>query len=198
MSKLGSPNIAIYEVSILIRFNNDKCCCSSKLYVGDRGTPIECLNPALKGHHYIRFLNDGNVIVKIPSPKACPFSKIARELPIHIKNLIIFPKHALLIVIATKSSLRKLYKELNRFRDVFTFKIVETKNLSTERKSRGALTNKQKLALITAYHIGYFNSSDKAKIREVAEALGRSQSTVSDLIRRGLKNLLDNIDLDSI
>ena len=198
MTKLGSPHIAIYEVSILILFNNDKCCCSSKLYIGDGGGPIECLNPALKGHHYIRFLNDGNVIVKVPSPKACPFSRIAQELPIHIKRLIIFPNQALLTVISTKSSLRKLYKSLNRFREAFTYKIVETKKLSTERRSKGPLTNKQKLALITAYHIGYFNSSDKAKIRQVAETLGRSQSTVSDLIRRGLKNLLDNIDLDSL
>jgi len=196
MTKEADLGNRIYEVVIHIMFRKDDCCCKIKEFLGYDSSPVECLNPGIRGYHYIRLLDNGRTILKPPSPKSCPFSRLARELPIHVKKLVIYGEYAIMVVVATKSNLRKLYKSLNSYRDSFSYRIIETKNLSIPKKSKGGLTNKQKIAISTAYSMGYFNSYDKAKIREVARVLGKSQSTVSDLIRRGIKRILDNIDLD--
>lgn len=69
----------------------------------------------------------------------------------------------------------------------------ELKILGVERyRRRGlVLTEKQEMALRMALEMGFFNYPKKTTISDVSRKLGISSSTLSEIIRRGMRRLLE-------
>ncbi|RQG97284.1 helix-turn-helix domain-containing protein [Natrarchaeobius chitinivorans] len=53
------------------------------------------------------------------------------------------------------------------------------------------LTDRQRVALVTAYEHGYFSEPRETSLEELAESLGLSPSAVNGRIRRGLRSLIE-------
>jgi len=56
-----------------------------------------------------------------------------------------------------------------------------------------ALTDRQRDALLTAYHAGFFEWPRESSAADIAASLGVSQPTVTELLRRAQGNLLDDV-----
>ncbi len=52
------------------------------------------------------------------------------------------------------------------------------------------LTPQQRIAIVTAYEMGYFNQPRDSSLQAVADALGVSPSAASGRLRRGLQALV--------
>jgi PAS domain S-box-containing protein len=70
---------------------------------------------------------------------------------------------------------------------------LDTDTIPWTRMLRGALTEKQEMALRTAYYVGYFDSPAKTNGRELADRLGISQGTISYRLRAAQRNLYETM-----
>mgnify|MGYP001772633064 CR=1 FL=1 len=60
------------------------------------------------------------------------------------------------------------------------------------------LTDRQEEVLLTALRMGYFDTPRRVKTRELAEVLGVSAPTFTELLRRALRKLVVNYYLNSV
>ena len=183
----------VFEVNILLDLESlpdpEKKCTALKLVRDGKG-PLECLNPMSEVRHFIR-LKGGQITIGTQKPESCPFYKIYSSLHIHVVKCSVFHNHSLATIICTESALDEFYKRLDELG--VNYKLVSVRQLSTTAPRRQKMTANQMLALFTAHSLGYFESPSKASIRDVATVLDKSPSTVSELIKKGVKNLLDII-----
>ena len=183
----------VYEVTIKMDLRQDApyCCCSMIKLARRKNTPLECLNPGAKDWHFVRLVN-GNVVAAASKHKACPFCTLASKLPIHITRCYILPDHALLTLICRGEVLNQLYDKLDEMK--MNYKIVSIGEISekTRRQKTLKLTQNQRIALLTALHLGYFDTPQKAHIREISKTLGKSPATVHELLKRGIRNILSH------
>ncbi|MDJ0269745.1 MAG: helix-turn-helix domain-containing protein [Aigarchaeota archaeon] len=183
----------VFEVNILLDLDSlpdpEKKCTALKLVKDGKG-PLECLNPMSDVRHFIR-LKDGQITIGTQSPDSCPFYKIYSSLHIHVVKCSVFHNHSLATIICTESALDGFYKRLEELGA--NYRLVSVRQLSTAAQRKQKMTANQMFALFTAHSLGYFESPSKASIRDVATVLDKSPSTVSELIKKGVKNLLDII-----
>jgi predicted DNA binding protein len=72
---------------------------------------------------------------------------------------------------------------------------VELRRIYPFRESLGdgpSMTEKQRQALLVAYHAGYFDTPRKTTQRDLGDRLGISPRAVSNRLRRGTRNLITN------
>ncbi|MGC9105526.1 MAG: helix-turn-helix domain-containing protein [Thermoprotei archaeon] len=89
------------------------------------------------------------------------------------------------IYITRKSELKEVLKELyDRGINVKVNKVIRL-------KPNAGLTQKQFEAIRVAYSLGYFDYPKRASIRDVAQKLGVSVSTATELLRRAERRLVE-------
>ena len=183
----------VLEVSVLLDLKSlphaEKECTALKLVRDGKG-PLECLNPMSDSRHFIR-LRNGHITVGVQTPSSCPFYKIYSSLHIHVVKCSVFSNHSIMTIICTESSLDKFYSRLDELG--VNYKLISVRRVSSNVLRRSKMTTNQMLTLFTAHSLGYFESPSKASIRDVAAILNKSPSTVSELIKKGIKNLIDII-----
>jgi len=186
-----TDNSTVYEVAIKFDFPNDYCGCSMIKFTNQKNTPIECLNPGSKERHFVKLIN-GNIIVNVSKHRSCPFCEISSTLPIHITKCYVFPGYALITLLCTKDVLNRLYDKLDKMRLEYHILSVKDKKYNARKGKISTVTQNQRIALITALHLGYFDTPQKTHIREIAKMLGKSPATVHELLKRGIRNLLNS------
>ena len=183
----------VYEVTIRIDFTQDgaNCCCNMIRFAKQKNVVVECLNPGAKDLHFVRF-GDGNIITTLSKHKSCPFCSLSSSLPIHIERCYILPNHSLVTLFCTKDVLAKLYDRLDSMKVSYRILSLSEVNASSKagRKRNYKMTQNQRIALITAFNLGYFDTPQKTHIREIAKMLGKSPATVHELLKRGIRNIL--------
>ncbi len=85
------------------------------------------------------------------------------------------------VIVSDRQSLRRLSSRLRSFPG---FRILVLKN------GRSILTPRQEEVLMTALRMGYFDTPRKLRTRELAKLLGVSPATLTELLRRALRNLM--------
>jgi DNA-binding transcriptional ArsR family regulator len=162
----------------------DKVCTAFSL--ARRYGNLEVFNPLSEDRHFIRVEATGEFLsVRRRSPR-CPFYMLSTQLPLHVSTCVVSQNTAKATLICGGHGLRQLRERLAALGA--RYRVLRAKRLGP----RGAMgaTRKQWLALLTAFHMGYFDTPARAGIREVAAALGKSPSTVSELLKRGLRNIV--------
>ena len=74
--------------------------------------------------------------------------------------------------------------------DGYHFELLQLEEPTERHETTGPLTPAQHEALVTAVEMGYFTIPRTASTRDVAEELGTSHQSVSELLRRGTDNLV--------
>ncbi|NJE00889.1 helix-turn-helix domain-containing protein [Thermococcus sp. JdF3] len=77
------------------------------------------------------------------------------------------------------------------FREAYGARVISVEEAEPESSPLSKLTKRQAEVLLLAYKSGYFNEPRKVTLRELAEMLNLSPSTVKEHLRKGLKRLLD-------
>lgn len=77
----------------------------------------------------------------------------------------------------------------------FDFLIADLENL---RMNKRILTAKQEKVLRLAYELGYFDFPRRVSLKEIAEKAGSNISTVSEILRRAVKNLIKSYVLGEV
>jgi predicted DNA binding protein len=88
-------------------------------------------------------------------------------------------------------------EQFDAFRDALdergtSFELRDLTEPGAPRESFGELTPDQRDALVAARELGYFKVPREATVRDVAEELDISHQAVSELLRRGTENLVDD------
>ncbi len=149
-------------------------------------TPLECLNPLSEERHLIMKRN-GDIILSPSKGRLCPLYQLYSGVSLYVARCTLFKDGIVIAIVCDDRSLKKLYQ---RMEDMgVMFRIISVRRLRSKNRS-GRLSREQLLTLMIAHRIGYFDVPSKASIRDVAKVLGKSPSTVSELIKRGIKNLL--------
>ena len=148
--------------------------------------PLECLNPMSSERHLI-MVRDGDIVLSSSKGKRCPLYQLYSDIPLYVARCTLFKDGIITTIICDDRSLRKFYRKLEDMN--IEFRIISVRRLRSGGRS-GRLSREQLLTLMIAHRIGYFDVPSKASIRDVAKVLGKSPSTVSELIKRGIKNLL--------
>ncbi|NJE31336.1 winged helix-turn-helix transcriptional regulator [Thermococcus sp. 18S1] len=77
------------------------------------------------------------------------------------------------------------------FRETYGARVISVEDAEPEKSPISKLTKRQAEVLLLAYKSGYFDEPRKVTLRELAEMLNLSPSTVKEHLRKGLKRLLD-------
>jgi len=76
----------------------------------------------------------------------------------------------------------------------FEFEVVDLYRRGTgdaRSHARGALTDEQRVALVTAREMGYFSDPREASLETLGDALGHSPSAIGGRLKRGMKALIE-------
>jgi len=85
------------------------------------------------------------------------------------------------VILKDRHSLRRLTSRLKTFPGF---------RITASRTGRAALTPRQESILLSALRMGYFDTPRGVGMRELAKLLGVSPATLTELLRRALKNLI--------
>ncbi|KUH34569.1 transcriptional regulator [Thermococcus celericrescens] len=79
------------------------------------------------------------------------------------------------------------------FRETYGARVISVEEAEPESSPLSKLTKRQAEVLLLAYKSGYFDEPRKVTLRELAEMLNLSPSTVKEHLRKGLKKVLEGI-----
>ncbi|WP_148882235.1 helix-turn-helix domain-containing protein [Thermococcus aciditolerans] len=79
------------------------------------------------------------------------------------------------------------------FRETYGARVISVEDAESEKSPISKLTKRQAEVLLLAYKSGYFDEPRKVTLRELAEMLNLSPSTVKEHLRKGLKKVLEGI-----
>jgi len=102
------------------------------------------------------------------------------------------PKSWRISALGTGPQLRRFLSQLRRLRIHYRVQAIGEPDLR-EKSQLGALTAKQREALVTAYRIGYYDVPRRGDSAQLAEALHLGKSTAVEHLRKAEKRLLDRI-----
>ncbi|WP_237710106.1 helix-turn-helix domain-containing protein [Pyrococcus sp. ST04] len=78
------------------------------------------------------------------------------------------------------------------FRETYGARVLSVEDAEPETSPISKLTKRQAEVLLLAYKSGYFDEPRRITLRELADMLGLSTSTVKEHLRKGLKKVLDD------
>jgi len=85
------------------------------------------------------------------------------------------------VILKDRRSLRRLSSKLKEFPGF---------RITSSRTGRASLTSRQESVLLSALRMGYFDTPRGVRTRDLAELLGVSPATLTELLRRALRNLI--------
>ena len=84
-------------------------------------------------------------------------------------------------------------KVIRTFRETYGARVISVEEAETEKNPLSKLTKRQAEVLLLAYKSGYFDEPRKVTLRELAEMMNLSPSTVKEHLRKGLKAMLGEL-----
>lgn len=171
----------------LMKYDRPEEVCTA-LALARRLGNLEVINPLSDELHYIRLESTGEVLsVRRRSPQ-CPFYRLSLQVPLHVSSCVVSSSKATATLLCGRAALSSLKQRLDALGA--PYRVLRARKLRAGREL-GA-SRKQWMALLAAFQMGYFDTPSRASLREVAAALGKSPSTVSELLKRALRNILAN------
>jgi predicted DNA binding protein len=138
-------------------------------------------------------LEDGSYLAYYEGRPTAGWAKLAATSGAHlVPPFELTPKSWRITVVGTTPHLRRFLRAVGRARIHYRVRSLGKAHFRPE-SPLGALTAKQREALVTAYRTGYYDVPRRADSSQVARALGRGKSSTVEHLRKAEKRLLDQI-----
>lgn len=165
------------------------------------GVNPEELLTSLRGFPHIRELrlikkNDHYLLYTRASIKNSPFPKesVDKILKLQKKGLVIFEKgtfDGLSIVLFVTCEDSLLSEVISTLKEVYKGSVLSVEEYTPEDTLLSKLSKRQREVLLLAYKSGYFDNPRKVTLRDLADMLGLSVSTVKEHLRKAQRKILE-------
>ncbi|WP_346765822.1 helix-turn-helix domain-containing protein [Thermococcus sp. MV5] len=142
--------------------------------------------------------NDHHIIYSKIDMKNIPFptKQVDKILDLQRKGLVIFEKgtfdgNSIILYVICEDSLPS--EVISTVREVYNGSILSIEDYVSEDNPLLKLSKRQREILLLAYKSGYFDNPHKVTLKDLAEMLGLSVSTVKEHLRKAQRKILDEI-----
>jgi|GEM_PF-609994 len=141
-----------------------------------------------KNDHYLLYAKIN--IKSIPYPT----EDVKRILELQKKGLVIFEKgtfDGLSIVLFVTCEDSLLSEVISTLKEVYKGSVLSVEEYTPENTPLSKLSKRQREVLLLAYKSGYFDNPRKVTLRDLADMLGLSVSTVKEHLRKAQRKILE-------